>query len=883
MTTTDPTMSIVIPTRDRSALLRACLMGLAGQTVDRAAFEVIVVDDGSLDATPHVLREMSTPYRLRTIRTAGLGAGAARNRGAAMSAARLLLFVDDDVEPAAELVAEHLAAHSTPSVVAIGRLETLLRDGAGGFERHLANWWTQHDERVRAASDRPDWTDCYGGNVSIEREAFVSIGGFAEDLASWEDVELGYRLQSAGSRFAYLERAVARQTNDKRLGRLLQDAEGAGEVAPELYRRHPAMLARLELGRFGQARRRVMVARRVLLRTGLPHALLGLIDRVRLPKGLERRWYAFLTNLAYWRGVHRGLIASGDRDTWRRLTTPPIILMYHAFCRPDEPSSPWVVSVASLAAQLRLLRRLGRTVVPLGELVACRREHRLPPGGAVAITIDDGYRDVLEALPVFDLERAHVSLFLVSQRIGRANDWDEHGPLAGRPLLNETELAALDPGRVAIGAHSATHADLTQTSEEETRTEIEGSAMDLAGRNLPSTPSTFAYPFGRSDAASAAVVRARFEAALTTHPGFIDPVVREHELGRITVSGTDSLVRFGLNVVTGGRWPDLLAGWNARRRVAPTRPQDRAVPRISVVIPTIGRAAALERCLIGLRDGRRLPDEVVVVDQSEGSMIEQVTRDLDTGWTSLRRIALPPRGVSAARNEGWRTATCRFVAFTDDDCVPEQGWLAAVELAFARDAGLDATTGQVRGLGPRTPGSHAVSTRTDQRERTYTGRSLPWRVGTGGNLAVRREALEHLGGFDPRLGPGSAGQAAEDIDLLYRLLVAGCRIRYEPRALVYHERQSTHRRRLTRTSYGHGLGAFAGVTLRRGDPYGAVILAAWVAGRVRLLAGATLRPSRPRAADRALDERLLLRGVARGLAHGLLGGSGTGRGRNEDS
>ena len=167
MTTTDPAMSIVIPTRDRSAMLRACLMGLAGQTVDRAAFEVIVVDDGSLDATPHVLREMSTSYRLRTVRTAGLGAGAARNRGAAMSAARLLLFVDDDVEPAAELVAEHLAAHSTPSVVAIGRLETLLRDGAGGFERHLASWWTQHDERVRAASDRPHWTDCYGGNVSI--------------------------------------------------------------------------------------------------------------------------------------------------------------------------------------------------------------------------------------------------------------------------------------------------------------------------------------------------------------------------------------------------------------------------------------------------------------------------------------------------------------------------------------------------------------------------------------------------------------------------------------------------------------------------------------------------------------------------------------------
>ena len=229
--------------------------------------------------------------------------------------------------------------------------------------------------------------------------------------------------------------------------------------------------------------------------------------------------------------------------------------------------------------------------------------------------------------------------------------------------------------------------------------------------------------------------------------------------------------------------------------------------------------------------------------------------------------------MSIARNVGWRSTTGSIVAFTDDDCVPDQGWLAAVEQALGEDAALDATTGRVLGLGPDTPGLHAVSSRTDQRERIYSGRTLPWLVGTGGNLAVRREALERVDGFDPRLGPGSPGEAAEDLDIVYRLLAAGSRIRYEPRALVYHERQSTSRRRLSRMRYGHGLGAFAGATLRRGDPYGAAILAAWIAKRVRLLAGATLRPWRPRATDRALDERLLLRSVGAGLAHGLFRGT----------
>lgn len=629
MTAADPAVSVIIPTRNRSTLLRASLAGLARQSLDQAAFEVIVVDDGSTDETPRDLGEQSTPFRLRTIRTSGVGAGAARNRGAALGKAGVLLFLDDDVEPAAEFVAEHLAAHDAPSVVALGRIETRLRRGAGGLERHLAAWWLQHDERMLNSAGRPDWADCYGGNLSIEREAFLSIGGFAEDLARSEDVELGYRLHLVGHRFVFLERAAARQMIDKPFRKLLQDAESAGEVGPELCRRHPAMLARLELGRFGQAPRRAGVVRRVLLRTGLPDPIVALVDRVPLPNALNGRWNSFLTNLAYWRGVQRGLMASGDVESWRRLTTQSV----------------------------------------------------------------------------------------------------------------------------------------------------------------------------------------------------------------------------GLNVGGG------------------------PAPRIAVVVPTMGRGAALERCLRGLRDGSRLPDDVVVIDQSDGSTIDAGVRALGTDWTNLRRIASPSRGVSHARNLGWRATTCSIVAFTDDDCVPDQGWLAALERAFHDDTTLDATTGRVLGLDPETAGYHAVSSRSDTRRRTYAGRSLPWRIGTGGNLAVRREALERVRGFDPRLGPGSPGEAAEDLDLIYRLLVARSRIRYEPRALVYHELQSTDRRRLTRTRYGHGLGAFAGVTLRRGDLFGAVILAAWIAARLRLLAGATLRSRRPHAADRALDERLLLRGVADGLAQGLLHGS----------
>ena len=360
-----PAISVIIPTRDRSLLLGACLAGLARQSVDPARFEVIVVDDGSVDGSSDLIRDTATPYRLRTVRTSGIGAGAARNRGAGLAEAGLLLFLDDDVEPGPDLVGEHMAAHDERSVVALGRLDARVPPDAGGFARHLGRWWTRHDARLRADPERPGWPDCYSGNVSLERDAFEGVGGFAVDLARSDDVELGFRLHSAGNRFVYLERAVATQTLDKPFARLLLDAERAGEVAPELYRRHPAMLPRLEIGRFGQARTRTRLARGVLLPTGIPTGALATLDRVRIPDGPSDRWYAFLVNLAYWRGVRRSLSAVGDAGTWRRLTLPPVVLMYHAFARDDEPASRWVVPIRGLETQLRLLRWLGRTVVPL--------------------------------------------------------------------------------------------------------------------------------------------------------------------------------------------------------------------------------------------------------------------------------------------------------------------------------------------------------------------------------------------------------------------------------------------------------------------------------------------------------------------------------------
>src|SRR5205823_3380305 len=140
----------------------------------------------------------------------------------------------------------------------------------------------------------------------------------------------------------------------------------------------------------------------------------------------------------------------------------------------------------------------------------------------------------------------------------------------------------------------------------------------------------------------------------------------------------------------------------------------------------------------------------------------------------------------------------------------------------------DAVAGRISPLGPDGPGLFMVSSRDSTARVDYRGKAVPWVVGSGGNFTVNRAWFGRVGPFDERLGVGTPGKAGEDMDLIHRLLHAGARIRYEPDAVMYHERQTRARRLATRWSYGFGMGAFCGIWLRHHDPYALYLLARWL-------------------------------------------------------
>ena len=227
--------------------------------------------------------------------------------------------------------------------------------------------------------------------------------------------------------------------------------------------------------------------------------------------------------------------------------------------------------------------------------------------------------------------------------------------------------------------------------------------------------------------------------------------------------------------------------------------------RISVVVPTRGRAEALALCVAAL-EVQTVPVEVVVVEDVEG------------------------RGPAWARNEGVGRARGGVVCFTDDDCEPEVGWVEAlVAPIFADEA--EAATGPVSMGDGATAADRAWEAIVDylQVRATAPGSASPGFVVTA-NLAARRSLLERLP-FDESF-PAAAG---EDRDWGERAARAGAAPVFVPAAAVLH-RSGMGIADFLRQQYRYGRGAAryrrSGADRRPGSPsfYTGLIRAGFASG-----------------------------------------------------
>jgi GT2 family glycosyltransferase len=202
---------VVIATRDRPLLLKACVEALERQTLDR--FRVIVVDDGSGIPVAGSLPSLSGGHRSLVVlrNESPVGPAASRNRALETAGAPYLLFLDDDVRAHRELLVHHRAvfARRPGAVVSIGSLRCPPGARLPPWDLWQADRLAREEARLIRGEATPSWSHLYAGNVAVRRADFEAVGGFEPALARQEDVELGYRLARLGCSFVFEPRAVA--------------------------------------------------------------------------------------------------------------------------------------------------------------------------------------------------------------------------------------------------------------------------------------------------------------------------------------------------------------------------------------------------------------------------------------------------------------------------------------------------------------------------------------------------------------------------------------------------------------------------------------------------------------------------------------------------
>jgi GT2 family glycosyltransferase len=244
------------------------------------------------------------------------------------------------------------------------------------------------------------------------------------------------------------------------------------------------------------------------------------------------------------------------------------------------------------------------------------------------------------------------------------------------------------------------------------------------------------------------------------------------------------------------------------------------VQAASVIVPTRNRQAFARELVKSIISAETVPAEIVVVDQSDEPDLELSTYASERGCLVTYRNS-PARGASAARNEGIMLARNDILVFVDDDVLAAPDWLSTLVATLEEADDHTVVTGQVRSGAPESAGGFAPSLNEDEKEAVYEGRAAANVLWTG-NMAIFRATVDRIGTFDERLGPGNKRfpGGGEDNDFCFRLLEAGHRIVYEPKAVVYHRAWRPPRDYVgVRWRYGRGQGGFYGKHLRLRDPY----------------------------------------------------------------
>ena len=242
-------ISVVIPTYDRLPILRQCLMALERQqlAVPLTGYEVVVVDDGSTDATVAWIEAEQARGGLPHVRLICQdhgGPARGRNRGVEAACGDVVVFIDSDLVVTDSFLLSHARALRADWQRRGNRLSFTY-----GAVINTANFEQPTAERHKLRD--LSWAYFATGNVAIERTLLLKAGLFDPTfhLYGWEDLELGERLRQLGVRLVRCPEAVGYHWHPplslEQIPRLIAVEQERARMGLVFYRKHPTWRVRL--------------------------------------------------------------------------------------------------------------------------------------------------------------------------------------------------------------------------------------------------------------------------------------------------------------------------------------------------------------------------------------------------------------------------------------------------------------------------------------------------------------------------------------------------------------------------------------------------------------------------------------------------------------
>ncbi len=235
----DPKVSVIVPVYNGAAIIQRCLDAVASQQLTPDHFELIVVDDGSKDQTAEVVQSWFAAHpqiRGRYVHQTNAGPAAARNHGAQVASAPLLLFTDGDCAPTEGWIEALSAPFDDESVMgAKGTYRTAQSELSARFVQ--AEYEDRYDRML--GQERIDFIDTY--SAAYRRDIFLENGGFDPifTTASVEDQEFSFRLAQKGYKLVFAPAATVAHIHDESLAEYMRRKYWIGYWKALLTRWHP--------------------------------------------------------------------------------------------------------------------------------------------------------------------------------------------------------------------------------------------------------------------------------------------------------------------------------------------------------------------------------------------------------------------------------------------------------------------------------------------------------------------------------------------------------------------------------------------------------------------------------------------------------------------